>query len=406
MHIVHVGPRYQPVDVLDGVTGAVAGYATAQAALGHRVTVLHFAEGGPNEERVDPETGVRELHVSVPRTRLRLGGPARRLFRDNAPRADVYHFHSAFIPRHAQAARVVPVPYVVSPHGAYLPPSLQRRRRAKRLFRRLIERRHLHDAGAIHALTGAEAAATASWARAELARIVIIPNAIAPVTPIDHAEREQARATLGLAADEPCLLFIGRGDVHAKGIDLLLSGLARLAGERPAGERAPRLLLAAVPHASSPSIAELVPPAIAEQVTLLGPVWGERRRTVLAAADLFVSPSRFEGFGGAPLEAIAHGVPTLVTDTTPAAELVAEFAAGEVVPPTVEGVASGIRAALDRRLMDAARAQAERERIATAMQQRLRPERIASELVEQLYAAAGVATPGATERARARASQQ
>jgi glycosyltransferase involved in cell wall biosynthesis len=92
------------------------------------------------------------------------------------------------------------------------------------------------------------------------------------------------------------------------------------------------------------------------RVTLLGAIGAEKLTDLYLASDLFVLPSRYEGFGMAYAEAIAHGLPVIGTtagaipDTVPAS-------AGVLIPP--DDVAA--LAAVLRRLIEDA---AERERLA------------------------------------------
>ena len=64
-----------------------------------------------------------------------------------------------------------------------------------------------------------------------------------------------------------------------------------------------------------------------------------------SAADLFVYPSLYEGFGLPPLEAMACGTPVIVADTSSLPEVVG--AAGVYVDPhDVEGLAGAMTALL------------------------------------------------------------
>ncbi len=66
-------------------------------------------------------------------------------------------------------------------------------------------------------------------------------------------------------------------------------------------------------------------------------------------AHLFVMPSLAECFGIATIEAMACGLPTLVSDVGASGEIVEAGVTGWLVAPTVEGVTRGIEAALAQR---------------------------------------------------------
>jgi len=66
-------------------------------------------------------------------------------------------------------------------------------------------------------------------------------------------------------------------------------------------------------------------------------------------AHLFVMPSIAECFGIATIEAMACGLPTIVSDVGASAEIVEDGVTGWLVTPTVEGVKRGIETALAQR---------------------------------------------------------
>lgn len=71
---------------------------------------------------------------------------------------------------------------------------------------------------------------------------------------------------------------------------------------------------------------------VADAVTFAGFVPRERMPAVYREADVFVLPSQQEGMSIALLEAMAAGLPVIVTDTGGTAELVSEGENGEIVP--------------------------------------------------------------------------
>jgi glycosyltransferase involved in cell wall biosynthesis len=70
---------------------------------------------------------------------------------------------------------------------------------------------------------------------------------------------------------------------------------------------------------------------VAEEVTFAGFVPREEMPAVYRQADVFVLPSQNEGMSIALLEAMASGLPVVVTDTGGTAELVREGVNGHVV---------------------------------------------------------------------------
>lgn len=125
------------------------------------------------------------------------------------------------------------------------------------------------------------------------------------------------------------LLSVG-SIVPGKGYDLLIAALAAIA-DLPwhltiAGDRTRNLA------AASRLDADISAHGLGERVAVLGAVPPERILELYSASDLFVLASRFEGYGMALAEAIAHGLPVVSTtagaipDTVPAG-------VGLLVPP-------------------------------------------------------------------------
>ncbi len=105
---------------------------------------------------------------------------------------------------------------------------------------------------------------------------------------------------------------------------------------------------------ADPVYAASVRAAIADasdaSIIVSGPVDDARLGDAYAAADLFVLPSRYEGYGVVYAEALAHGLPVIACDVGPVPELVGEEAALLVPPGDVEALSG----ALDLLLKDAA----------------------------------------------------
>ncbi len=121
-------------------------------------------------------------------------------------------------------------------------------------------------------------------------------------------------ALLSLAPGEarpPFLLYLGRFDIYMKGLDRLVAAFAAL----PAATRGDlRLVLAGAASPQALSAAEkLAADAPGLPIELIPNVSEDRKRELLRTCLFFASPSRFEGWGIAALEANAAGKAVLAT---------------------------------------------------------------------------------------------
>jgi glycosyltransferase involved in cell wall biosynthesis len=106
------------------------------------------------------------------------------------------------------------------------------------------------------------------------------------------------------------LLSIG-SVVPIKGYDLLIAAVATL-NDMPwrltiAGDRTRN------PDAAAQLDADIEAHGVCDRVAVLGAVPPERIAELFLASDIFVLASRFEGYGMALAEAIAHGIPVVAT---------------------------------------------------------------------------------------------
>lgn len=216
---------------------------------------------------------------------------------------DVVHLHSVFTPPNALLARRLRTPYVISPHGGYAPASLARNPGRKAVYGRLVERRMLRRAVLRVALTEVEARDVVAFGGGE--PITIIPNGVAPV--LEQVDRTVFRQELGLGPDDRLLLFVGRLDVFHKGLDVLLDGVAEAQGWHLAlvGSDAGNGRSWLLEHARGLRMLS--------RLTLTGPRHDRQLHEAFAAADCFALTSRWEGLPVALLEALAHGVPSVVS---------------------------------------------------------------------------------------------
>ncbi|MCK9352252.1 MAG: glycosyltransferase [Candidatus Paceibacterota bacterium] len=110
----------------------------------------------------------------------------------------------------------------------------------------------------------------------------------------------------------PKIVFMGRIDMHSKGLDFLFGAFSKILLRFPDA----RLILAGTGTLSDieAAIRVIEMYGIGDHVDFLGNVSGEAKLALLSEATVFVHASRFETFGISVLEALAAGIPTVVFD--------------------------------------------------------------------------------------------
>lgn len=305
-----------------------------QREAGHRVLVACPRDGRLAGEATAAGALVRDWPAR------RSPGPAtageawrlRRIVREAAP--DVLHLHSAKAGLAGRLAVRGAVPTVFQPHawsfaaveGALAAATLCWERHAARWSHRLL------CVSARERADGEAAGIGADWA--------VVPNGV-DVRHHAPAERRAARIGLGLDPDAPLAVCVGRL-CRQKGQDVLLAAWPGVLRRLPAARLA---LVGGGPDAAA--LAQAVRGAAEpSSVRLAGDVADPR--PWLAAADLVVLPSRWEGMALAPLEAMAAGRSVLLTDVPGARECLppAERTSAVVPPEDAGALAARISEAL------------------------------------------------------------
>ena len=167
-----------------------------------------------------------------------------------------------------------------------------------------------HLTAGFHALTDTVATATARELRVPRSAITVIPRGrdFDRLGQVTHQRRTAVRRVLGIDEHDQVVLTVGRQE-YQKGHVVLVEAAARLAATRPNL----KILIAGRVGSQSKAIRDRI-----RRLNLVGVVEPLDHRDdvpdLFAAADLFAFPSLFEGFGGSLLEAMAMGLPAVVSD--------------------------------------------------------------------------------------------
>jgi glycosyltransferase involved in cell wall biosynthesis len=151
----------------------------------------------------------------------------------------------------------------------------------------------------------------------------------------------QLDSALVEVSDWPYLLSMGSTRKH-KDLPTLMRAFATVAASRP---ELRLLLVGAENRAFIEESLAGTPADIRDRVLFTGRVDDPQLRTLMAGAQIFAFPSRYEGFGLPPLEAMAFGAPCVVADAASLPEVVGDAALR--FPP---GDATALAEALERLL--------------------------------------------------------
>ena len=358
LRVLHVTPYFAPAFGYGGPPQAILGLCQGLQRIGVEVEVFTTTANRGADLSPSPPSGDRYEGVAVRYFPLRFG---RRIFRAPGLRAalradlaryDLLHLHGLWtFPNWAAArlARRAGVPYVVSPHGMLDDWSMGHHAGRKRVAYWLVERRLLAGAVWLHATAATEARAIRSWN--PRVPVVIVPNGVESPAP---SKVGAFRTSLKMERDVPLVVYLGRLHVK-KRLDLLAAAF-----ERVRAVHADASLVIAGPDEGA--YRRRVEPCFAsagESVRWTGELDNTEKWSLLADATALVMCSDSENFGNSVLEALAAGVPAVVTQTCPW-EAVEREGCGFWVPQNADAIA---RALLDL-LRDpvAARAMGERGR--------------------------------------------
>lgn len=247
---------------------------------------------------------------------------------------DLVIFHEVYRPAFLKLARFFSannIPYIVIPHGCLTKTAQQKKWFKKRVANLLLFRIFLKNACAIQYLSHREQEQSVfSYP------FLVLPNGIC--LPDTYKTQPLSNAAT--------LLYIGRLETKIKGLDLLL-GAINLKKELLRTTKTTLVIHGPNEDSSREELKTLIEQYhISDLVFLLGEVWGEEKKKAFLAADYFIQTSRSEGMPMGLLEALAHGLPAIVTEGTGFSETITESQCGFGCKTESENIALAIEQAI------------------------------------------------------------
>lgn len=344
MRILHVIPSVSPLR--GGPSFVIRSITQGLVQRGHDIHVATTDDHGPHGRSglrgAHNENGVTYHYFRRDVSTYTISVSFAKWLWNRAPTFDLLHIHALYsFPSDIAAAVALKrsVPYIIRPLGILSHWGMENRRPLlKTLMYRAFLRTLLSNANALHCTSKQELREAESTTGTTI-RGVVIPN------PVDIPSLPAAtplglfRRSLPELGTRPFLLFLSRVD-RKKGLELLINALALVR------RSIPQLMLVIAGDGELSYLSELKVLVeslhLQDHILWTGFLEGERKNAAFIEASAFVLSSHSENFGVAPVEAMALGVPIIITDAVGIHEDVTSHSAGIVVERRVEPLAGAI----------------------------------------------------------------
>ena len=359
MKILHVIPSFAPAWRYGGPISAAYGMTRALVRSGHEVTVFTTNLDGagvldvPIAKPVEVD-GVETWYFPVqwPRWYYYSRELNRQLI-NHAADFDVVHIHSIFLwptTAAARACRNAGVPYVSRPAGmlqadhlstSYLSNARSLTSRLKKLlYLKTVGKSDINGAAALHFTSKSELDSSNPGKYAPR-KFVASLGVDLPLA--DHTASDSLFKKESIHSEKQVILFLSRLD-PVKGLDVLAHAMQLLLSRDDW-----QLVVAGEGTGDYRQVLEkdFAQRGLAQRVEFTGMVVGENKWRTLSNADIFVLPSYQDSFGVSAVEAMAVGLPVVVSDRVGISDAITSSSAGLVVPLKADALAASIETLLE-----------------------------------------------------------
>ncbi len=345
MKILHIIPTYLPAPLASGPIEAVHTLNIELVKLGVDVTV--YTTNFDGKEKMDVPLssvvlidGVKVFYFPLSISSWQYSPGMRKALKQSIKNFDVVHVSSiflSFLALGAYYAKKFKVPYVVSPHGMLMKEPLKSKSLKKRIYLKLIEKGNLEKAAAIHFTTELEKEESL-LAGVLFKKTVVVPHGVALTTSAVPSSTSLFRTTFKIPESKKVVLFLGRLN-WIKGLDTLL-----LAFKQVLMEKSNTVLVLAGPDGGYKDaiLEDIKRLDLHRDVILTGETEGKLKEAIFLESDVFVLTSYSENFSIAVCEAMAQGLPVVVTVGVGVSSLVEKYKAGIVVEKAAERISQAL----------------------------------------------------------------
>ncbi|MDE3111069.1 MAG: glycosyltransferase, partial [Acidobacteriota bacterium] len=285
------------------------------------------------------ENGVEAIYMSswLRYRATTLNPHVARFCRASLTKFDLVHFYGLYdllgpvVSYHCRRQRI---PYVIEPMGMYRP--IDRSIQLKRMWHRTVGAPFWRNASRVIATSELEFQELLAGG-VPRGKLLMRYNGVDTDFYGSPSPRGQFRAKWGIPPNEPLILFLSRL-IPRKGADILIEAFAHVCSKSgrlliagPEGEAGYEHFLKTCAKRAG----------VSARVLFTGALYDMEKKAALGDADVFVLPSRYENFANVAAEAMARGVPVIISNMCGISSLV-EGRAGLVIAPEKDALVNAL----------------------------------------------------------------
>lgn len=236
------------------------------------------------------------------------GGKVQEYLRNNKP--DIVFIHSFFHPEYitvASTLKKMNVPFVLEPHGSFGKMAMSKSHIKKVVANHTVFHSLIRDAKAYIYTNQAEKEDSVYKAPMDF----VIPNGVVYSDVVNSKEKNFDQMI------EPVFYYLGRYDVHHKGLDYLFDALDILESQ---GQKLHIIFYGTGTSEQINYVRNRISKYKIVDASEAGTIFGDDKKKALEKANILVLTSRYEGSPMTILDALTYGNPCLVTPGTNVAE--------------------------------------------------------------------------------------
>lgn len=250
---------------------------------------------------------------------------------------DLVVFHETYRIQYisiAKELRKCNIPYVIIPHGELRKEAQKKKWLKKKVANLLVFNTFIKNAAAIQCLSKGEMETTGFSA-----------NKIIGTNGVYSPEKVKS----GFNEEKIEFVYIGRLEINSKGLDLMMEAIS-FESELLRNNNCHFSLYGPDRLGRYAQVEALIEEKnIGDIVSLNHEVFGERKEKILLDSDIFIQTSRHEGMPMGILEALAYGLPCMITRGTTLGDMVENVGAGWMAENDAESIAECLKKVINSR---------------------------------------------------------